>query len=123
MSDEDSKVKHLSVLSGTEDYQRLADALAFAFQQSAGDAGKGKERHGTTTTGAHVPFNEQAIYSLGKMFRTGPAPSGLLYQVGKKAQEAQRMTPEAAVQELRGAIVYAATAMLIINEDLPDKLF
>lgn len=123
MSDAGSEVKHLSVLSGTEDYQRLADALAFAFQQSAGADGKGKERHGTTSVGSHVPFNEQAIYTMGKMFRNGPVPSGLLYQVGKKAQEAQRMAPSAAIQELRGVIVYAATAMLIINEEQPDKLF
>lgn len=93
-----------------EGYERLADVLARAYEQSAG--GKGKERHATG-----LPFHEQPIVQGAQSYGVG----GPLFQVGKKSREAfgmyQRGEADAAIHELLGAIVYAAGAIVAIEQE------
>ena len=99
------------VSSGYEDLRRI---LLSAFDQSA--RGKGKERHANDK-----PFNEQPIMQIARMVGLG----GHAYQVCKKAQEAcgmhQRDQHEAAIAEFKGVIVYAAAAILLIEESMSRK--
>lgn len=96
---------------GFEDLRRVLDQ---AFEQSA--KGKGQVRHGRGR-----PFTAQPIMTLGRL--TGPA--GPAYQVMKKVQEALGMVArgesEAAKVELLGAIIYAAGAVLLIEEAVGGK--
>lgn len=89
-------------------YEDLARILQGAYDQSA--KGKGKERHANDK-----PFNKQPIMEIGRMVGVG----GHTYQICKKAQEAGGMVDrgklEAAKAELRGAMVYAAAAILLIE--------
>lgn len=87
-------------------YADLAGVLTLALQQSA--KGKGKERHARGDT----PFDRQPIMEIPRMV----GPSGTAYQVMKKSQEAMRMEPRDAINEMLGAIVYAAATILIIKE-------
>jgi len=84
------------------DYSALFNTLIDAFQQSAYH--KGKERHGNG-----LPFVDQPIFTIGKLF--GPGFAG--GQATKKLQEAigmaERGDREAARKEALGAIVYAAS--------------
>lgn len=92
-------------------YEPLAGVLREAFGQSA--EGKGKERHA-----GGKPFLQQPIMNIGRMGDIGM--SGHAYQVAKKAQEATTMVRNArhgaARAELLGAIIYAAAAILTIDE-------
>lgn len=87
------------------DYASLRSILNEAYEQAA--SGKGKERHANGN-----PWEEQPIAEIGRMvgvgFNTG--------QAIKKLQESTRMDPEAACRELLGAIVYAASAIMLIRE-------
>lgn len=86
-------------------YEKLADVLARAFEQSA--FGKGHQRHSTGQ-----PFHEQPIATLTRMY--GP---GFAYgQAGKKMEEALRLPREDAVRELLGAIVYIAAGIIVREE-------
>lgn len=87
------------------DYAPLQAVLDRAFQRAS--AGKGKERHANGKD-----FKDQYIILGGKMFGIG----GHLYQIGKKIEECQRMQPEAAVKELLDVIVYAAAAIILLEE-------
>lgn len=93
-----------------EGYELLADVLVRAYEQSS--AGKGKERHATG-----LPFHEQPIVRGAKDY----GPGGPLFQVGKKSREAfgmiQRGQNDAAVRELLGAIVYAAAAIVALEDE------
>jgi len=84
------------------DYLDLFNALMDAFMQSAYH--KGKERHGNG-----LPFEEQPIFTIAKLF--GPGFAG--GQASKKLQEAIGMAERgdrvAARNEALGAIVYAAS--------------
>lgn len=93
--------------SGADDpaYSVLRGILDEAYQQAA--SGKGKERHANGK-----PWNEQPIAKIGRMVGIGFN----LGQVMKKAQEASRMDDDAACRELLGAIVYAASAIMLIRE-------
>lgn len=96
-----------------DDYAPLRRVLNEAFEQSA--SGKGKTRHANDR-----PFDRQPILEIGRMvgpgFHTG--------QVCKKSQEAMGMLArgewEASIAELYGAIVYAAAAVLTIEEMAED---
>lgn len=90
-------------------YSPLRTVLDEAYNQSA--KGKGKRRHSNGK-----PFNSQPIMEIARMVGVG-------YHTGqamKKCQEATTMASrderEAAVNELLGAIVYCAAAVLLIRE-------
>lgn len=89
-------------------YENLGRILQGAYDQSA--KGKGKHRHAN-----NEPFEKQPIMAIGGMVGVG----GHTYQVCKKAQEATSMVAreehDAAIAELRGVIVYAAAAILLIE--------
>jgi len=91
------------------DYAALQKVLDEAYRQSA--EGKGNARHANDK-----PFTEQPILSIGRMVGPGFAAG----QVMKKAQEAIGMAArgetEAAANELLGAIVYAASAVVLVRE-------
>lgn len=83
------------------DYYELSRILDLAYKQAS--EGKGKERHAT-----HLPFEKQPILTIQQM--VGP---GFAYgQIIKKAQEASRMSREAALREILGIINYAAAVYL-----------
>jgi hypothetical protein len=88
----------------------LTSVLNEALQQVAN--GKGNQRHGRGK-----PFTKQPILELGRML---PSADGHIFQAMKKSQEAANMAaggrPTHAVQELLGAIVYTAAAIILIRE-------
>ena len=90
-------------------YEHLARILQSAYDQSA--RGKGRARHAND-----LPFDQQPIMQIARMVGVG----GHSYQICKKAQEATGMVNreqyEAAIAEFRGVIVYAAAAILLIEE-------
>lgn len=94
-----------------DDHTALWQVLLAAHQQAM--SGKGKDRHG-----GGLPFDQQPIMAIARML-DGSA-DGHLYQIMKKAQEAGRMARrgerDAAVRELHGAIVYAAAAVMVLEE-------
>lgn len=91
------------------DYAALQSVLDEAFLQSA--EGKGNARHANDK-----PFDKQPILEIGRMVGPGFAAG----QIMKKAQEAIGMAArgetEAAANELLGAIVYAASAVVLVRE-------
>lgn len=91
------------VIFGTVDgYESLADVLERAYYQSA--IGKGNIRHAQ----AGEAFTDQVIMDGAKRFGTG----ALIFQAYKKAEESQRLDTERGVNELLGAIVYLAAAVI-----------
>lgn len=92
------------------DYSKLKAVLDAAYSQSVN--GKGKARHQR----GEVAFERQPILEIGRMVGPGFA----LGQVMKKAQEAGGMVSrsdyDSAMAELLGAIVYAASAVVLISE-------
>lgn len=94
-------------VKGYEDLTRILDE---ALQQAT--SGKGKERHA-----GNKPFDKQPIMEIARM-------TGLAYQTGqamKKIQESHTLLEikgkEAAINELRGAIIYLAAAIKTIEEN------
>jgi len=87
-------------------YECLGNVLTRAYDQAA--TGKGATRHGQD-----MPFDEQPMQVLLGLFGVG----GALYQAGKKMQESQRMTHDAAIRELLGAIVYIAGAIIYLEKN------
>ena len=90
-------------------YETLARILKMAYNQAA--EGKGKERHANGEK-----FEDQPIMTIAK-------GHGLGYQTGqaaKKLQEAHTLLKlrgkHAAIQEILGAINYAAAAVLLIEQ-------
>lgn len=92
-------------------YEHLARILEDAYNQSA--FGKGKIRHANGRS-----FDQQPIMHIARM--SGLA--GHIYQVMKKSQEAQSMADrgekDKAIQEMYGAIIYSAAAILLLEEQL-----
>lgn len=92
-----------------QDYQPLLKVLLAAYDQSS--QGKGIERHGNG-----LPFVEQPIISITKMVGEG-YPLG---QAMKKLSEAPTLYrlkgKEAAKNEILGAIVYAAAAVIYYED-------
>lgn len=90
-------------------YEPLAAVLQQALDQS--QSGKGNTRHANGK-----PFLKQPILEIGRMVGLG-YPAG---QAQKKLQEAVSMAgrgeSQAAKAEFLGAIVYAAAAVLLIDE-------
>ena len=90
-------------------YSDLRRVLDMAFAQAS--QGKGKERHANGRE-----FDRQPIMELARMHGLG-YPTG---QAAKKLQEAHTLLrlrgKEAAIQEILGAINYAAAAVLLIEE-------
>lgn len=96
-------------------YMELRMVIDRAYDQSA--RGKGRQRHNK----ANKPFLKQPIMEIGRMVGVG-------YQTGqimKKVQEATTMhltgNAEGAKAELLGAIVYAAAAYLLVEEQSPEE--
>lgn len=94
----------------TKGYEDLTRILDEALQQAT--SGKGKERHA-----GNKPFDKQPIMEIARM-------TGLAYQTGqamKKIQESHTLLEikgkEAAINELRGAIIYLAAAIKTIEEN------
>lgn len=89
-------------------YERLADILGQAFQQSA--QGKGVERHANGQ-----PWEKQSLITLAEYTGHG----GPQYQLMKKTREAGDMAnrgeKDAAKREILGAIVYAAAMFHVID--------
>jgi len=93
----------------TDGYEDLRAILDEAYAQSS--QGKGKERHAN-----NLPWDKQPILQITRNVGLG-YPTG---QAAKKIYEScgmvKREKREAAVQELLGAIVYAAAAIRYIRE-------
>ena len=100
-------------------YELLRLVLLDASEQASKT--KGVERHASGES-----FEQQKICQGGRKFGVG-AP---LYQTWKKTEEAYRMATsgkfengkERAIQELYGAINYAAAAIIILNEQIKKEL-
>lgn len=90
-------------------FVELRRVLMDAVDQDAG--GKGVERH----AGGGEPFEEQQICQLQRWIGDSPV-GGSLFQVCKKAIESARLPPERAIKELRGSVVYASAAILLLEE-------
>lgn len=97
-------------LQAAPSHKGLARVLTLALDQA--QSGKGRERHSDDK-----PFNDQPIMNIA---RTLNSMDGHAYQIMKKAQEATRMAKRGqhgpASTELLGVIVYAAAAVLFIDE-------
>ena len=93
----------------SSDYEELALVLERAFDQAA--HGKGRIRHANDK-----PFTEQPIMQIARMIGLG----GHSYQIMKNKQVATKMHElgehDAAIAEFRGAIIYAAAAILLVEE-------
>ena len=94
---------------GFQNYAALLSVLMDALDQAA--AGKGRERHANDD-----PFERQSICEItrkhGLAFATG--------QAAKKLEESHRLLQlrgaEAAINEILGAINYAAAAVIVLRE-------
>lgn len=82
-------------------YELLANVLQRAYDQAS--KGKGKERHANSD-----PFENQVMQDGARRFGTG----ALLFQAFKKSEESQRLPLDRGVNELLGAIVYLAGAVI-----------
>ncbi len=85
-------------------YHHLSTVLDEALEQAS--EGKGRERHAQD-----LPFHEQPMQQLIDLYGMGFA----LWQAGKKMQESQRLPHDAARNELLGAIVYIAGAIVAMD--------
>lgn len=83
-------------------YCKLEDVLQRAFNQAS--KGKGKERHG-----GDLPFGDQPMQIISELLKS---ERGLLFQAMKKIVESQRLDEDASIEELLGAIVYIAGAII-----------
>ena len=92
-----------------KDYQALRTVLGAAYDQAA--IGKGRDRHAQD-----LPFEQQPMQRLLDLYGPGFAAG----QIGKKVQEALRLPTDMAVQELLGAIVYAAGLIVWLRETRAD---
>ena len=94
-------------------YEVLEDVLQEAYEQAA--CGKGKKCHADSE-----PFQEQEIMQNARAVGIG-FPAG---QARKKIREAVRChteNPERAIEDLLGAINYAAATILFVRERQRDK--
>jgi hypothetical protein len=84
-------------------YHEVADVLVRAYTQAA--AGKGHDRHGKDD----IPFRDQRMQTIAQ----GQGHSGgMVYQICKKAEEAEGLPTPAAVHEYLGCIIYACGTVL-----------
>lgn len=94
------------------DYTNLVAAAHYAISQAI--EGKGRDRHADNKS-----FDRQPLFTITELLGDG---SGLAFQAIKKIQEAQRMSPEKAIQEYRGAVVYTLALLLYTNSKLSTGL-
>lgn len=87
-------------------FERLAFMFRAAYAQAS--VGKGVQRH--AADGAH--FEDQPIFDMAKRFGVG----SLLAQAFKKMEESQRLPLERAANELYGAMVYCAAAVIALED-------
>jgi len=96
-------------------YESLAFVLNAALEQA--QEGKGKERHASGE-----PFERQKICEITRRVGLG----GPAFQVVKKTEEAVRLlergNPAQAVEDLLGAINYAAAMVILVQEQSQEKL-
>lgn len=88
-------------------YEALANVLQRAYEQAA--VGKGAERH----AGPGEAFEHQLMQDGARRFGVG----ALLFQAFKKSEESQRLPLDRGVNELLGAIVYLAGAVIRREHD------
>ena len=86
---------------GDDNYSTLRNVLDRAFEQAS--SGKGQERHGQ-----NLPFDKQPMQQIQDLVGEGFA----LGQAIKKMQESQRLSHDAAIRELLGAINYIAGVII-----------
>ena len=86
-------------------YTDLAGTLRRALAQAV--EGKGKERHAITEN-----MLEQPIITIQGMVGTGFATG----QAIKKLQESSRLGKDAAIEEILGAIIYCAAAVIHLEK-------
>lgn len=87
-------------------FERLALVFRAAYTQAA--VGKGVQRH--SKHGER--FEDQPIFDMAKRFGVG----SLLAQAFKKMEESQRLPLESAANELYGAMVYCAAAVIALED-------
>lgn len=86
-----------------DNYKLLKETLDGALEQAS--KGKGLERHADNQS-----YEEQPIMWIEKYFQS--------YQLGqavKKMHESQRLSKEAAIEELKGAINYIAAKIIFLQ--------
>lgn len=96
----------------SDEYATLRKVLDDALDQAAN--GKGKERHASPGQ----RFEDQEIVAGCRDLGSNHGP---LFQVRKKAKESARLPRAAARRELLGAIVYAAAAVIWLDEQPEEK--
>ncbi len=94
-------------------YTQLARVLTDAMEQAVG--GKGKERHADGER-----FENQKICVINRWLAGSPV-AGALFQAVKKTVESSRMTPDAAIRELYGAINYLSAGIILLEEILAES--
>lgn len=98
--------------NANDPYNSLGNVLDDAYEQSS--RGKGKIRHANDNK-----FEDQVICVVGRLLKDHPFGAHA-YQVIKKTIEAGRLYkikgPEAAYQEVLGAINYASAMGILIKE-------
>ena len=92
---------------GDDNYSTLRNVLDRAFEQAS--SGKGQERHGQ-----NLPFDKQPMQQIQDLVGEGFA----LGQAIKKMQESQRLSHDAAIRELLGAINYIAGVIIHKEREL-----
>ena len=90
-----------------DNYSTLRNVLDRAFEQAS--SGKGQERHGQ-----NLPFDKQPMQQIQDLVGEGFA----LGQAIKKMQESQRLSHDAAIRELLGAINYIAGVIIHKEREL-----
>ena len=90
-----------------EGYAPLYETLKRALARAAN--GKGAERHAT-----NAAFLNQPIFAIPRAL--GGSEDPLLFQAVKKIYESKRLPKERAENELLDAIVYLASAVLLMEE-------
>lgn len=101
--------KAIPSVFNVEGYEPLGTELLNAYVQSS--AGKGKERHAN-----NKPFDRQPILEVGRIvgsaFNTGQA----MKKTGEAQQMFDRGEKDKAIHELHGAMVYLASAIMLMRE-------
>lgn len=92
----------------SNNYATLERILSEAAKQAS--EGKGKARHAVDGE----PFEQQQIIEISKRLQ-GHIAAGPLFQATKKIYESGRLPKAAAVEELKGAIVYIAAAIYLLD--------
>ena len=90
-------------------YSSLSEVLEQAFDRCA--RGKGKERHADTRS-----FLDQDM--IRELTDLGITPA--IAQIRKKAKESLRLDKDAQIKEFLDVIVYAASAIIVLQDEMGD---